>query len=238
MCYVSRWKYVATGTWNNTPLLEPLPVLDVFDTVWISRKLHSFRIVIEGGVMFSAVIPPVSTSSFRALLKLALSFFASDPVEAADHSLKFPGNNSGIHYSRCVWIVSLDGWFWLGGFHFFQCVSHCYHFLGCNEKCPQFCFWNREHDEFNNLGKSENWAVPSLHGIVFGKKILSSCSAAAFAFVVKSCVRMCTQNHVSGAIEYPIRGVCSTVIKYLTDCFFGVFCCGSLLVSNGTKAGK
>ena len=31
-----------------------------FDALWISRKLHSVRFVIEGGgVMFSALIPPV-----------------------------------------------------------------------------------------------------------------------------------------------------------------------------------
>ena len=43
-------KYTLAGT-----LLVP----DVFDNFWISRKLHYFRFVIEGGVMFSAVITPV-----------------------------------------------------------------------------------------------------------------------------------------------------------------------------------
>ena len=38
--------------WN---LLVP----DVFDALWISRKWNYFRFVIEGGVIFSAVIPPV-----------------------------------------------------------------------------------------------------------------------------------------------------------------------------------
>ena len=38
--------------WN---LLVP----DVLDARWNSRKLHYFRFVIEGGMMFSAIIPPV-----------------------------------------------------------------------------------------------------------------------------------------------------------------------------------
>ena len=88
------------------------------------------------------------------------------------------------------------------------------------------------------MGKSENWAVPPVHGIVSGKKNMSSRSYAASAFIVKSCVRMRTQNHVAGVIEYSIGGVCITVIKYLIDCFFGAFCCGGLLGSNGTKADK
>ena len=54
-------------TGGSTLHLEPgqytlagsLLVLDVFDAVWISCKLHYFRFVIDGGVMFSAVIPPV-----------------------------------------------------------------------------------------------------------------------------------------------------------------------------------
>ena len=36
-----------------------LMVPDVLDVRWNSRKLHYFRFVIEGGVMFSALIPPV-----------------------------------------------------------------------------------------------------------------------------------------------------------------------------------
>ena len=49
------------STWNleQYTLAGTSLVPDVFDAVWISRKLHYFRFVIEGGVMFSDVIPPV-----------------------------------------------------------------------------------------------------------------------------------------------------------------------------------
>ena len=40
-----------------------------------------------------------------------------------------------------------------------------------------------------------------------------ACSSAAFALVVKSCVRVRTKNHISGAIEDPIGGICGTIIK-------------------------
>ena len=36
-----------------------LMVPDVLDDCWKSYKLHSFRFLVEEGVMFSAVIPPV-----------------------------------------------------------------------------------------------------------------------------------------------------------------------------------
>ena len=88
------------------------------------------------------------------------------------------------------------------------------------------------------MGKSENWEVPPGHGIVFRKKNVRSCSAVSFDLVVKSYVRMRTQNHAAGAIEYSIGRVCSTVIKYLINCFFGVLCCGGLLEYYGTKSDK
>ena len=47
---------------------------------------------------------------------------------------------------------------------------------------------------------------------------------------------MCTQNHVSGAIDNYTGGVCSAVIKYLIDCLIDALRCGSLLGSNGSKA--
>ena len=48
------------STWNleQYTFAGTLLVPDVFDDVWISRKLHSFLFVIEGGGV-SAVIPPV-----------------------------------------------------------------------------------------------------------------------------------------------------------------------------------
>ena len=50
--------------------------------------------------MLNDIIPPVQTSACPVISKLALSFSASDPVDAAVNCLKFPGNNSFIHYSR------------------------------------------------------------------------------------------------------------------------------------------
>ena len=67
--------------------------------------------------MFSYAIPPVKTPACPVISKLALSFPASKPVEAAVHCLKFPGDNSIIAYSRRVWVLCLDGRFWLGPAH-------------------------------------------------------------------------------------------------------------------------
>ena len=167
---------------------------------------------------------------------MTLSFSTSEPVEAAVHCLKFPGHNSIIDYTCCSGVVCLDGWFWLGPFHFFHCVSHCHHFLSCDEKCPQFCFWSRGNDKFNDFGKSENGAILLGHDIVFGQENVSPCSAASFVFILKTWVRMCTQNHVDRVIESSIGWLCSTVIKYLIDFLFGAFCCGGLMWSSGTKA--
>ena len=66
---------------------------------------------------------------------------------------------------------------------------------------------------FYNMGKSENWTVPSGHGIIFGWKNMSPCYAVAFAWVVKYCVRMRTKNYIAGAIENTIGGVCGTVTE-------------------------
>ena len=56
-----------------------------------------------------------------------------------------------------------------------------------------------------------------------------SSSAASFALIVKTCVRMCTQDHVAGAIDNAIGGVGGTVIKYLIDGIIDVLCGGGLL---------
>ena len=78
-----------------------LLVTDVLYTRWNSRKLYSFLFVIEGGLMFIAVIHPVKKNDCPGISKLALSFSAYKLVEAAVHCLKFPGGNIIIDYSRC-----------------------------------------------------------------------------------------------------------------------------------------
>ena len=67
---------------------------------------------------------------------------------------------------------------------------------------------------------------------------MSTCSAAAFAFVVKYCVRMRTKNHIAGAKDNPIGGVCGTVTEQLIYCFVREFGGGGLLGSNGTENNK
>ena len=48
---------------------------------------------------------------------------------------------------------------------------------------------------------------------------MSTRSSAVFVFVVKYCVRMCTKNHIAGAIEDPIGEVCGTIIEWLVYFF-------------------
>ena len=88
------------------------------------------------------------------------------------------------------------------------------------------------------MDKNENWTVTPGHGVVFGLKYLSSCSAAAFDLVVKYSIRIRTKNNVAGTIEDTIDGVCNTVIKYMIYCFVCAFGCVVLLGSKGTKADK
>ena len=90
--------------------------------------------------MFSAVITLVYISACLVISKFTLSFSASDPVEAAVHCLEFSGHNGILEYAYSGVFVYLDGGFWLGPFHFLQCVSHCHHLLSSYEKCPEFCF--------------------------------------------------------------------------------------------------
>ena len=65
---------------------------------------------------------------------------------------------------------------------------------------------------------------------------MNACSSAAFDIVVKSCVRVSTKHHISGAIEDPIGGLCGTIIEELIDFFVLALGGGGLLGSNGTKA--
>ena len=65
---------------------------------------------------------------------------------------------------------------------------------------------------------------------------MSACSDVAFALVVKSCIRVSTYHHISGAIEDPNGGVCGTLIEELIDCFVCALGGGGLLGANGTKA--
>ena len=158
-----------------------------------------------------------------------LSFSVSEPLEAAVHCLEFSGGNSIIDYACSGGVVCLDGGFWMGPFHFLQCLSHFQHLLSCYEKWPEFCFINRGYDKFNNFGKCWHGSVQSGHGVVFRKENVSSRSAVSFALIVKTCIIMCTQDHIAGAIENAIGGVGGTVIKYLIDVVIGVLRGGFLL---------
>ena len=126
----------------------------------------------------------------------------------------------------------------MGPPHFFDFVSRQYHFLGFNEECPQFCLGSGGRDKFNNPGQSENWTVPIWHGFIFGQKSSSACSDAAFALVVKSCVRVITNHYIAGAIEDTIGEVCGTIIEELIDFFVCALGDGGLLGANGTKDDK
>ena len=64
---------------------------------------------------------------------------------------------------------------------------------------------------------------------------MSACSAADFAFIVKYCVRVITKHYISGATEYPIGGVCGTIIEDTIDFFVCALSGGSLLGANDTK---
>ena len=67
---------------------------------------------------------------------------------------------------------------------------------------------------------------------------MSSSSAASLDLIVEPCVRMCTQDHVTRAIENAIGGECGAVIQYLIDGIIGALCVGGLLLSNGTNANE
>ena len=59
--------------------------------------IEEHLLVIEGGVMFSAIIPKVSIPTCPIIAKLTLSFSAYEPVEAAVHCLEFSGHNGIIN---------------------------------------------------------------------------------------------------------------------------------------------
>ena len=103
--------------------------------------------------MFGAIIPPVQIPACPVIAKLTLSLSASEPVEAAVHCLEFSGQNGIIDYTCSGGVVFLDGVYWLGSFHFLQCLSHRHHLLSCYENCDEFCFGSRGHDKFNDFGK-------------------------------------------------------------------------------------
>ena len=47
----------------------------------------------------------------------------------------------------------------------------------------------------------------------------------SFALIVQTCVRICTQNYIPGAIDNSIGGVCSALIEYLIYCLVGALRC-------------
>ena len=55
--------------------------------------------MIEGGLMFGDIISPVEVSTCPVVLKLALGFSASDPVETAVHCHEFSRNDVIIYHT-------------------------------------------------------------------------------------------------------------------------------------------
>ena len=58
---------------------------------------------------------------------------------------------------------------------------------------------------------------------------VSSRSAASFDIIVEICVIMCTEDHVSGAIDNAICEVSGAIIEYFIDGLTGVLRGGGLL---------
>ena len=107
-----------SSTWHQEQytLAGTLLVLDVFDCIYL--KLHSSGFMIEGGVMFCAVISPVQFSTCLVVSELALGFSAYEPVEAVVHCLQISWNDGVIHHTCSGRFFCLEGVFWLWPFHF------------------------------------------------------------------------------------------------------------------------
>ena len=73
--------------------------------------------MIEGGVVFGAIISPVQVSTYPIVSKLALGFSASEPVEVAVHCLEFSGSDVIIHHTCSGGVVCMEGGFWLWPLH-------------------------------------------------------------------------------------------------------------------------
>ena len=80
--------------------------------------MQSSGFMIEGGVMFCAVISPVQVSTCPVVSELALGFSASDPVEASVHCLQLFWDDGVIDYSCSGGIVRMEGGFWMWPLHF------------------------------------------------------------------------------------------------------------------------
>ena len=67
---------------------------------------------------------------------------------------------------------------------------------------------------------------------------MRACLAVAFTFIVKACIGMGGQDHVTSPIESAAVGVGGHIIKKGGHSVLGSFCSGCLLNTNGINSNQ
>ena len=124
-------------------------------------------IVIEGQMMFGAVVSPVEVAWGRVEPELALGGAATEPIETHIHGLGLFGDDGLIGDSNDGEIVSLDQGLGLGPTHFDEGLAQGDHLFGGNEEGGKFRFGGGGHDEFDYFGDGEDRTIEGRGGRVF-----------------------------------------------------------------------
>ena len=101
-------------------------------------------------------------------MELALGFSAAEPVEVHVHGFCFAGDDGLVGHADCCGVVTPDGSWGLGPFHFGEGLTERDHVFGYREDTTEFCLGGGRHFIFDDVGNGEDTAVEGRHGDVFG----------------------------------------------------------------------
>ncbi len=164
-------------------------------------------------VVFCVVVGPVLGSSIPVVAKLVLRCMATEPPEAHIHHLAPAWDNSIVNDSQGCWVVCLDRAFGLGPPHVDEGLAVGNH-LACSDKeGSKFRFSSRCHNKLDDLGDGEHSTIEPRERVILWEKDMCFSAAAWLGLIEEANIGMCTEDHVTSAIDDAIIWVGGDIIE-------------------------
>ena len=161
---------------------------------------------------------------------------ATEPVELQVHGIDLLWDDGVFHNYWSCGVVHLDWHRRLRPYHFNKGLADGYHFLGSNKEATKFGRGGQGHYKANYLCNCEYGSVTPWDLIIIGEEYVCTHLAARLGFIVESCVRVCSKDHVTGKKHNSIIRVGGKITKEVINSLRYKCSGGCLLGTNGAES--
>ena len=99
--------------------------------------------------------------------------------------------------------------------HFKKGLPEWNHFLDCDKEPHKFSLSCGGHDELDDVGNGEDWAIEGRYQSIFRKHDVGTSLAACSGYVEVCHVGVCSQDHATGSVDDAIIGVGGHIVQEL-----------------------